>query len=259
MRFTSLQPYLKNLATENASTILTAAGVVGTVGTAVLTHRAATKASEIVREASSAERIKTNDSQAELSKFEKVRLTGHLYVPPVACGSATIASIILANRITTTRAAALAAAYGISQRQLDEYQQKVVEKLGGKKEQELRDELHQDRVTRQPPGREVTIIANGDVICLDQHSGRYFRNTVESIRKAESAVNREIHHHMFCSLSFFYDEIGLPPTGYSDEVGWNANHALEIYYSTAMTPDEQPCMVIEFVTPPVAEYARLYG
>jgi hypothetical protein len=34
------------------------------------------------------------------------------------------------------------------------------------------------------------------------------------------------------SLSFFYEQIGLPPTRHSDEVGWNSNNLLEVMYST---------------------------
>ena len=41
---------LKYLLNENSTTILTAAGVVGTVGTAVLTGRATFKAAELIRE-----------------------------------------------------------------------------------------------------------------------------------------------------------------------------------------------------------------
>jgi hypothetical protein len=62
---------------------------------------------------------------------------------------------------------------------------------------------------------------------------------------------------MYASLSEFYDRIGLPTTPYSEEVGWNSDHMMEIVFSTVLTEANQPCVVLEYLVSPIRGYARL--
>jgi Family of unknown function (DUF6353) len=66
-------------------------------------------------------------------------------------------------------------------------------------------------------------------------------------------------NHMYASLSRFYDLIDILPTQYSDEVGWNGlTDRFEVRFSTVMSPDNRPCIAIEFARPPMPEYTKLY-
>jgi hypothetical protein len=255
-------------AHENKSVLLTAIGVVGTVSTAVLTGRSSFKAAEIIRveqeEVNIAIAIDVNksvviDEHWELTTQDKIRLVWALYIPPIGVGALTILAIITANRVDAQKAAALAAAYGVSERTLQEYKEKVVERLGEKKEQAIRDEIDQDRLAKNPvEDRQVIIAGSGEVLCYDNISGRYFQSSMEELRQAENKVNYELIHHNQASLSFFYDQIGLPPTRHSNEVGWNSNNLLEINYSTQMSTDNRPCIVVDFTVGPITGYGNLY-
>jgi hypothetical protein len=255
--FDDLQKKAVSFLSENASAFLTAGGVIGTVGTAVLTGRAAFKAAEIINQAET-DRYVEDASDFELSKTDKVKLVGVQFAPPMLLGLATIAAIIMANRMSAQRAAALAAAYGISQKNLEEYKHKLEEKLGTKKATDIRDAIQQDRVNESPPNKQIVIIGNGEVLCFDAFSGRYFKSTVDYIKRAEAVVNREIIMGNECSLSVFYDELDLPQISLSTEVGWNINHTCEVQISTVMSPDEQPCLCIEFAQLPIMEYRIRY-
>lgn len=250
----------KYLLNDNSTTILTAAGVVGTVGTAVLTGRATFKAAALIEEEKLIldERTDSNgEHPVELSKTEKAKLTWRLYLPPVAAGALTIGSIIAANRISSKRIAALTIAAGVSERALTEYKEKVLERLTPRQEEKIRDEIAQDRVTANPPkSGEVIIVGTGDVLCYDMLTGRYFQSTMEDIKRAENSVNYELIHFMSCSLSHFYDEIGLPPTPYTDSVGWNMNNKMEVKFSAVMSTDNRPCMAIDFSRPPIPDYQK---
>jgi len=247
------------LLEENATTLLTAGGVVGTVATAILTGRATFKAAEIIRQ----EELKlvhdegTTNSIAEgtmgLSNWKRTKLVWPLYIPPVMTGGATIGSIIMANRMSAQKAAALAAAYGLAERNLSEYKEKVSEKLTGPKKQQVDDEIAQDRVNRTP-GHENIIVIEGEVLCFDEPTGRYFRSNMENIKSAVNATNAEILHHDQANASFFYDELGLPATTWTDEVGWNTDQLLDLKYSTVLTPDGKPCLAIDFKVLPKADY-----
>ena len=256
---TSLAPHvhrLKFLVNENSTTILTGVGVVGTVATAVLTGRATFKAAEIIQK----ELLPDEEGRApgELSKTEKAKLVWPHFIPPFAVGAATITSIIMANRISSKRLAAIAVASTISERALQEYKTKVVEKLGDSKETALREEIAQDRVTNNPPSNQVIIAGSGDVLCFEPLTGRYFNSTIETVKKAENKVNYEIIHFDSCSLSMFFDEVGLAPTDYSDMVGWNVANRMEVKFSTTMSEDGRPCLVVGFTNMPSLEYNNVW-
>src|SRR5205814_1440714 len=112
----------------------------------------------------------------------------------VAAGVGTIGAIIFANRISSKRAAALAAAYAISEGRFSEYKEKMKEKMGIQKEKKFADEITQERVNANPPTGSVLVLGAGDVLCRDEFTGRYFRSTVETIKRAENEVNHEIMH-----------------------------------------------------------------
>ncbi len=256
MSITSLGKKVHDLVGEHSTTILTAVGVVGTVSTAVLAGRGAYKASQVI---GVEEEFRMGpDLQIPLSTKHKVELTWQLYIPAVGAGATTIAAIVFANRIGAKRTAAMAAAYGLSDRAFSDYKEKVKEKLGVTKETKIVNDIAQDRVNNNPPDR-VVVIGAGDVLCMDASTGRYFMCTHERIQKAQNEVNREIINHSSCSLSTFYDMIGLKPTAYSNDVGWNLNHVMEIVHSLTMSPDDRPCLVIDFSVAPIRDFDRLYS
>jgi uncharacterized protein DUF6353 len=257
--FDDVKQKAAHLLSENATTLLTAGGVVGTVATAILTGRATFKAAEIIRskELGAIHEEGTTDSIAEgtmgLSTRQRVALVWPLYIPPVLTGGATITSIIMANRMSAQKAAALAAAYGLAERNLSEYKEKVSEKLTGPKKQAIDDELAQDRVNKTD-GYQNIVVVEGEVLCFDEPTGRYFRSTMENINKAVNATNAEILHHDHANASFFYEELDLPATTWTDEVGWNSDQLLDLKFSTVMSPDGRPCIAIDFKILPKPDY-----
>lgn len=266
--FSELQKKVIGLISENASAILTAGGVVGTVATAVLTGRAAVQASSKLQQ----ERTdrgskflqKTRNESVDISaqsltevqtltRWEKVQLTGVYFIPPVFVGGATIASIVMSNRISAQKAAALAAAYGLAEGRLTEYKEKMSQALTPAKEKKLQDELAQERVNRTP-GHSSIIVVDGEVRCFDQPTGRYFRSSMEAINRAVNATNSEIIKHQFADASFFYSELGLEPTTWTNEVGWSHPTLVELDVSAVVTPDDQPCLAIDFKVMPTTPF-----
>jgi Family of unknown function (DUF6353) len=251
---TKLQFLVKN----NSSTILTAAGVVGTVGTAYLAGRASFKAAEIIAE----EKKIVNHSVAPeqdpvyLTTGRKVQLVWRHYLPAAGIGVLTITSIIAANRISSKKIAALAFASGVSERAFQEYKDKVVEKLGARQDQKIHDEVAQDRMRDPGNSREIILAGTGEVLCYDMLTGRYFQSTMEEIKRAENKINYELIHYMSASLSSFYDEIGLPATDYTDSVGWNMGNNMEVRFSTTMSQDNRPCLAIDFSRSPIPNYEK---
>lgn len=254
----------KFLLEHHSTTILTGVGVGGTVATAVLTGRASFKAAQLIENeyAIKTEAWREGDSHLppeELSKPQKVKLVWKLYLPPAAAGVVTITSIVVANKISSKKIAALAVAGGISERALQEYKDKVVEKLGERQNQKIRDEVAQDRVNNHPLGsQEVILAGTGEVLCYDMLTGRYFQSTVEEIKAAENEINHEMLNSMGVSLAEFHDKVGLPTTPYTDSVGWQGPDLIKVIFSTVMSEDKRPCIAIDFDRPPKLEWSKMY-
>jgi len=243
------------IVSDNSPVILTAIGVTGTVATAFLTGKASFKAAEILAEADLAERLQPQ-AEVPLPIKEKVELVWKLYIPAVGTGLLTVVCIIGANRIGTRRAAAMAAAFKLSEKAFGEYREKIVQKIGANKEQAARDELAQERVERTPQ-KEIIIAGSGSVLCFDQYTGRYFLSSMEELKKAQNDLNYRILHDYYASLGDFYDMIGLPKTSMTDEVGWNADRMLELNFSTVMSEDGQPCLALDFEVTPIRNFYRI--
>lgn len=250
MNMTGFARRFEKTVIDNSPTILTAVGVVGTVTTALLTGRATAKALLLVMD-------EEREQDRALQDKEIIQLVWKEYIPPVTIGTFTIVSIIGANHISGRRATAVAAAYSLSERAFAEYKEKVIERVGKKKERSFRDEIAQDRVNNDPPkDGQVIITGNGDVLCYDHFTGRYFQSSMEALRKAENDINFMILHDGYACVSDFYDLLELPATSFSEEVGWNYNRKFQLVYSTVMSPDNRPCIAIDFDLHPNRKYAH---
>jgi Family of unknown function (DUF6353) len=273
--------YVKYLVNDNSTTILTGVGVAGAITTTYLTGRATFKAAKLIDDERRRVRYPTDPDSREaflaenedlteearlrrmerrdldLTTFEKVKLVWRLYIPPGTMLVVTVSAILVANKIASKKVAALTVASGISERALKEYKEKIVERFGDRDERKIRDEIAQERVNNHPVNaREVILAGTGEVLCFDMLTGRYFQSTVEEIKRAENKINHDLVNFMSASLSDFYDEIGLPPTSYTDSVGWNMNNRMEVQFSTVMSSDNRPCIAIDFVNPPIADFHR---
>lgn len=255
MRFiTDVQKRVQHLIQENATTLLTAGGVVGTVATAVLSGRAGFKAAQILDIHISAKLSEQEyPAEVEISTFDMVKLVWPHFIPPVLTGTTTVSAIIFSHKMNAQKAAALAAAYGLAEGRLSEYKEKVAEKLTPAKEQKIQDELAQESVAKTPGAGQIVVV-EGEVLCFDRPTGRYFRSTMENINTARNSTNEEIIHHDYASASYFYEELGLPATTWTDEVGWNTDQLVELSISTVISEDNRPCIAIDFKTLPKLDY-----
>lgn len=253
MNIQGLAKHVERVAVDNSPAILTAVGVTGTVTTAIFASRASFKAADIIRE------MESEDGASEDPKqrlVERTKATWQLYIPAVGVGTATIACIVFANQIGTRRAAAMAAAYSMSEKAFSEYREKIIEKVGEAKEQEARDEIAQERVERNPLGSQVIVMNEREVLCFDQYTGRYFNSDMETLKQAQNKINYRMIRENYASLNDFYDCIGLDwvPTG--DDLGWNSDAMLELSFTTVLSEDQRPCIAIDFHTVPVRNFYR---
>jgi hypothetical protein len=243
----------EKLLIDNSPAFLTAIGVMGTITTAYLTGRATYKAAEIIYQ-NEGGFYKPVDTGFALLQ-ERTKLVWTLYIPPVTSGLVTIICIVGANRVGTRRAAAMAAAYSLSERAFTEYREKVVEKIGTNKERAVRDAVAQDQVTKNPNGN-LIVVGGGEVLCYESYTGRYFTSNMESLRSAQNDINATLLNDGYASLSDLYDILHIPHTDISDDLGWKHNNLLEMVFSTTMSDDNRPCISVTYRVEPIHNYYK---
>lgn len=232
---------------KHSPEILTSIGVLGMLTTTGLAVKATPKALVLINEA------KHEKGVDKLTPVETVKATWKCYIPAAVTCVASVVCIIGANSVTAKRTAALTAAYKISETALKEYQEKVVESIGEKKEKVIREQISQKHVDDNPvKSNEVIITGKGTSLFLDPISKRHFESDIEQINRIVNMLNKRMLHDTFgtISLSDFYDEIGLERTEISDELGWNIQKLdrdmIQIDVHPAMTADKRPCLSLYY-------------
>jgi PIN domain nuclease of toxin-antitoxin system len=232
---------IMNNIKKNSPQILTGIGVSGLIGTAILAAKGHVKAVAIMK-----------GKDDILSKKEIIKETWTCYVPSAVLGSITIASIISINTIHTKRATILAGAYTASQMAMKEYKDKVKEILGDKNQMKVRDAMAEEVIKNNPIDVDHIIKTdNGEHLCYDPFSGRYFRSSVDSIQKAINKMNKELLSDDIITLNQLYYELGLSDNIVGEEIGWLVKDGLiELDFSTQMSSTNEPCIVMNFFNNP---------
>ena len=244
---TTFSRSVQKSVSKHSPQILTGVGIGGMVAATVLAVQATPKAIQLV------ERKKKEENVEKLTAIETVKTTWKCYIPTVITSAASIACIIGASSINAKRHAALISAYALSETALREYQEKVVETIGEKKEKTVRDKVAEKQIKENPvSNNEVIVTGNGDTLCYDPMSGRYFNSSVEKIKRAENELNRKMLHDIFgyASLNEFYDEVGLPNTDVGDSVGWTTDNLVDIDISTQVAENGKPSLVLVYRSRP---------
>ena len=241
----------ERVLTKYSPGILTGIGITGMIGATFMAVKATPKALYLI------ETKKEEAEVEELTSVETIKTCWKCYIPAALTTVVSAACLIGASTVSAKRNAALATAYSISEAALREYQEKVVEVIGEKKEKAVRDAVAKDQIERDPVTKsEVVIIdSNSNTLCYEPLSGRYFKSTIDKIKKAEIKLDRQMIQEMYVSLNDFYWEIGLDETDLGDKMGWNLSKGyMDLSFSSQLADDGTPCAVIVYGIPPVYDY-----
>ena len=97
----------------------------------------------------------------------------------------------------------------------------------------------------------------GDTLCYETISGQYFKSDVEAIRKAVNKINKQMLNENYVSLNDFYSAIGIKPRSIGEDLGWKIDNGfVEVYFSTCLSENDEPCLVISYEKGPVYDYYK---
>lgn len=230
---------IKPFVVKHEPEILVGIGLSGMLFTTYYTAKATAKAVKIIQENEADGKVLTNK--------EKFKLVWKLYLPVLGGIVGSSACIIGGNRVQNKRAAALAAAYTMSETALQEYRDKTLEIAGAQKEQKIHESISADGVSNAIGKSEVVITGDGDSLFYEPLSGRFFKTNWNKILKAANELNSNALSGFdgTITLTDWFDKLGLSKTNISDTIGWNTNKGqkglIDISIDSTITPDDVPC------------------
>ena len=248
---------------QNGPTILTISASVGVVTTALTSARAGMKCARVLEELE-------YSSEKKPTKKEKAKKIAPHAITPVLCGAATIACIIGAHKMHIHREAAIAAAYTILDNRYKKYRDEVISEIGEKKENRLKDQAAQKAVNETyENGLNVIRTGYGDILFMDNFSGRYFYSSYEHIERAKLKISELAMNNMSVSVNELYDALEIPPVGGGEFMGWNIMQVNDeglgnvipiVANRTCLTPtpEKLPCTVIDYDLEPIVDFNRCF-
>lgn len=242
---------VKTVLSNHSPEILTGLGIAGMITTTVLAVSATPKALDLIAEAE--DEKAANEHNDHLTKVEVVKAAWKPYIPAVITGVTSIACLIGASSVHSKRNAALATAYNLSATALAEYKQKVIETVGEKKEQTIREKVAKERIEKEPVNPSTIIVSgNGKTRCFDTITKRRFVSDIETIKRTVNELNRRmVHGEDYISLNEFYYALDLDGVSIGDDLGWNvARGLIELDFSAQLDTDGVPCIVIDYAVAP---------
>lgn len=222
---------VKQTLTNNSPTILAALGVTGFLGAILMTAKAAPKAVKVLE--------KHNDS----TTIEKVKAVAPIYAPTAGMILVSTACIVGSNRIHGYRYASLLALYSIGQQTLDRWQDAVLDEVGKKKYEKVRERVVEPE--GEPP---ISIMVDEErVLFYDVFTGRYFRgDSIEIVRKVANDMTDRMFGEDYVSLNDYYYGVGLDRVEFGDDWGWNiADGAMTVEFD-AFIRNERPVVSVTF-------------
>lgn len=240
---------------QNAPTILTFFGVLGLAKTAQLSYEAGVKGKDIMeRKRKDMRDVHPKDKEAKRAVMkETVKEMAPVLAPPFFMGLVSAGCIIGSNRVSNKRIAAWSAAYSLTETALKDHKRKSEEVLGEAKVQKITEALAKEKVENNPPplnDTQIIMTGNGDVLCYDSYSGRYFRSNAQKIGSAINKLSHDVQSQNYVSLNEFWDELGLDNLPMGNDFGWNAEDLirgqLPVHVTAILTPDSQPCLCVDY-------------
>lgn len=239
---------------KHSPEILVAAGVIGTVASAVMACKATLKLNDILEDtkeqvncihdgmndgAVNGHEYSVEDGKKDLTIVytQTAVKVAKLYAPSVALGVLSITSILASNNILRKRNVALAAAYTTIDKSFKEYRNRVIERFGKEVDHELKYNIKKQKVeetvTDPETGKEKKVKKTIDVAGPELASpyARFYDDGCTSwekdpeanlffLRAEQNLANDRLRARGYLFLNEVYERLGIPTTKAGQVVGW---------------------------------------
>lgn len=262
---------------KHSPEILVAAGVVGTVVSAVMACKATTKLERILDETKEqldkiheysddpdmAEKYNVDDAKKDtvvVYAHTGVKLA-KLYAPAVGLGVLSLSSILASNSILRKRNMAISAAFAVATQEFKEYRDRVVERFGKEVDHQLRYNIKAAEIEEtitDDKGKEKKVKKTIEV--ADSNTSGYVKYFTRSnpfwednpeyvemfLRSQQNYANDKLRADKHLTLNKVYDMLGFHENKAGMVVGWiydldhpNGDNYVEFDVKKVHLPNEQ--------------------
>lgn len=235
--------------------VVTGLGVVGMAGSAGLACWATYQSVRKV------DRLRAELGR-ELTRKEKFKECWKFYIPATAIGAVSGGCIIGASRQSAKINASLTAAYAESQAALVVLNDKISEKVGQKKVDEIHRAVVEEKMNSvpAPTSQQIVVMGKDPTLVFDKPSGRYFKGTYEKVKRAELEIDARVAAEDAVFWNDFYWALKaqgctgqgidrLPPDLGQNKgfVAHGISHSMNIKYDTMLLEEEgEVCLTIDY-------------
>lgn len=243
------------LISKNAPHILTGLGIVSYVSAIVMAAKISPKAKPEYDRAMQSYEERLDEGEDKFDAGVDLAKDVAENVAPLYLGVAGMAvlgtvCVVAADKVHVKRQTAIMAAYTLSEKALDIYQDKVIQRFGKEKHNKVMDDIAEsDKAFEQKPDKAEVLDPEG-VLCYDHVTGRYFYAKIESVRAAEAYISKKLIDQTYACLNDFYSEMGMNDVSViGDALGWDiCRQKLDIHFTSMLDPNGVPCMVLNYRT-----------
>ena len=238
---------------KHSPEILVAAGIVGTVTSAVMACRATTKVGDILNKTKEnvddihyalehpeacKEEYTPEDAKKDLAIVYTHTVVDivKLYAPAVILGALSITAIVSSNNILRKRNLALAAAYASEHKLFKEYRGRIVDRFGEALDKEIRYNMKAQEVEEviiNEKGEEETVKKTVNVVdpnalgeyakFFDEYCAGWTKDpelNLLTLKQQQSYANDMLREQGYLFLNDVYKLLGIPATKMGQIVGW---------------------------------------
>lgn len=177
--------------------------------------------------------------------WEKAKVVTPIVAPPVILGVSSVGCILGANKIQSARLTSATMAYSLVNNSFKEYKDAVIEEIGPKKEEKVRDRVAEKHIEESTYDIPQPMTATN--LFIESLTGQYFRSTREDILQNIMKFQKALFVEDYMTVSEFFDYLEIEElhhTALTDACGFNSEQGVDIYFSVAKAANGEPCSVL---------------
>lgn len=262
MNIKALMKSAKIFVVDHSPEILTAIGTVGLIVSGIMAVNETPRAMDIL-EAHLADK-EENDEPYSLSTKEKIQDCWKVYLPSILMATGSVACIIFARRIDSSRAAALATAYKMSEEALMRLEDATKDEFGERKLKRLEEKGEIKEMESQPLD-DIHDTGMGNELFYECYTGTFFRSSINAIDKALNSYTKEILDDDYSDINGWITRLGLRAMDddIGDQLGINSSMIRQDSLQTSITygggPLGEPCGYLKLSVRPIPNYWNPHG
>lgn len=247
---------------EHKAGIMEAAGVIGFLSAIVVTAIQAPKARDALDELEAEiayecehEHMEPPDTAEKL--WRQTKKVAPIMAPTVVLATFSTLCVIGGHRSSSKDLASMTAAYKLSEKTRKDYMASVKERIGEKKESEIRDSYHEKQAINDMPegpnDRCIICTGEGDYLFRDNGTKQWFRASPRWLEHCRTQISHLIFTYDNASANELAEIIGIEPTDFGNLLGFDTDdldphsRLIDMRWNRCyMSPWGEPYAVVEY-------------